>query len=99
MALHDLALVLTVLSLGIWLAALGIGLVVCRHALLPVTRMASAARALNVDDAWERLPAPGTADQLGDLSVSFNCLLDRLQESHEHKNALREMRPIKCALP
>ena len=77
--------VLAVLSVAIWLAALVATKAVCRRALLPVTHMASAARAMSADDLSQRLPPPATRDELQDLSGAFNNLLDRLQESFERQ--------------
>ena len=102
-SLKALALVLTFLTLGIWLASLGIGRLICRRALLPVTRMAGAARAMNVEDLQARLPAPCTGDELEDLSLAFNNLLDRLQESYERQkrftgDASHQLRTLLAAI-
>jgi heavy metal sensor kinase len=83
--LHQLASVLIGLSLGIWLVALFIGRIVCRRALLPVSRMAVAARDMDGMDLERRLPTLATGDELDDLSRAFNGLLDRLQESCERQ--------------
>jgi heavy metal sensor kinase len=79
--LRQLAGVLLGLSLLIWLLALFGGRLVCRRALLPVTRMAVAAREMNVDDLGSRLPAAATGDELEELSRAFNHLLERLEEA------------------
>jgi signal transduction histidine kinase len=73
------------LSVGIWLLALVVSRRVCRRALRPVTEMAVAARGMGADDFDERLPSAATADELEDLSRSFNNLLDRLQESFQRQ--------------
>jgi signal transduction histidine kinase len=83
--LYRLALVLAGLSGGILLAALGAGYVICRRALAPVTRMATAARNMGAADFGERLPVAPINDELADLGRSFNGLLDRLQESFERQ--------------
>jgi heavy metal sensor kinase len=83
--LRQLAVVLVGLSAGVWLVAMVVGRWVCRRALLPVTRMAVAAREMEVSDLNGRLPAVATGDQLADLGQSFNSLLDRLQESFERQ--------------
>ena len=83
--LRQLAAVLIGLSAGVWLLALVVGRWVCGRALLPVTRMAAAAREMEVSNLDGRLPAATTGDQLADLSQSFNSLLDRLQESFERQ--------------
>jgi signal transduction histidine kinase len=69
----------------IWLLALFVGRLVCRRALLPVIRMADAARTMNVDEITRRLPTPPTGDELEELSRAFNNLLDRLQESFQRQ--------------
>ncbi len=73
------------LALGVWCVALVAGRAVCRRALLPVSRMAASARAMNAADLRERLPAVATGDELDDLGRAFNGLLDRLQESFERQ--------------
>ena len=83
--LRSLAGVLVGLSLGVWLLAFFVGRVVCRRALLPVTRMAVAVRDMDADDLARRLPAASTGDEVADLSQAFNLLLDRLQESFERQ--------------
>ncbi len=84
-ALWTLALVLTGLSLIVWLAALATGRWVCRRALAPLTQMAAAARAMNAAELSDRLPSPGTRDEVDHLSQSFNGLLDRVEESFERQ--------------
>jgi signal transduction histidine kinase len=79
------AVVLCGLSSSVWLLALFTGRLVCRRALLPVTRMAWAAGAMGPDDLTRRLPAVATGDELEDLSRAFNNLLDRLQESFQRQ--------------
>ncbi len=83
--LRNLAVALVGLSLAVWVpAALG-GRLLCRRALLPVTRMAAAARGINAAALEQRLPAAATGDELADLSRAFNDLLGRLQESFERQ--------------
>ena len=65
--------------------ALVAGWAVCRRALAPVTRMAEAACAMGGAHLDGRLPAAGSGDELADLSVAFNGLLDRLQESFDRQ--------------
>jgi signal transduction histidine kinase len=84
-ALNRLAMTLGALSLGIWLAALFVGRLVCRRALAPVTQLAAAVREMPVEDLGNRLPAPHTGDELEALSTAFNSLMDRLQESFERQ--------------
>src|SRR5207248_10102086 len=61
------------------------GRALCRRALAPVTRMAGAARIMSAADLDQRLPAPGSRDELEDLRRAFNGLLGRLQEAFERQ--------------
>jgi HAMP domain-containing protein len=83
--LRLLAATLAGLSVAIWLAAMLAGRVVCRRALLPVTRMAETAREMDANNLEQRLPALATKDELEDLSRAFNSLLDRLRDSFERQ--------------
>jgi heavy metal sensor kinase len=83
--LRTLAASLAGLSVAIVLLALVSGRAVCRRALAPVTRMATAARGMGAADFTERLPVAPINDELADLGQSFNGLLDRLHESFERQ--------------
>jgi two-component system OmpR family sensor kinase len=83
--LRTLLLLLSGLSLGAWLTAALIGRWLCRRALAPVTRMASAARAMRAADRDQRLPVAASGDELQELGQAFNDLLTRLQESYERQ--------------
>ncbi len=83
--LRNLAMALVGLSAAIWILALVSVRRLGRSALRPVTMMAEAARAIGGHDLDERLPAPGTGDELDELGRSFNDLLDRLHESYERQ--------------
>lgn len=82
--LRTLAGTLAGISLIVWLLACFAGRALCRRALLPVARMAAAARAMGADPA-QRLPGAASADELADLGRAFNGLLERLQESFERQ--------------
>jgi heavy metal sensor kinase len=83
--LRNLALALSSLSLAVWILAAAGGYLVCRRALWPVSRMATAARAINAAALDQRLPTLQTGDELADLGRAFNDLLSRLQESFERQ--------------
>jgi heavy metal sensor kinase len=83
--LRSLAAALVGLSLAVWMVAAFAGRAVCRRGLLPVSRMAAAARTMTPEDLAARLPAAGSGDELDDLGRAFNGLLDRLQESFERQ--------------
>ena len=73
-----LALVV-VAATGWWVAGL---------ALRPVTAVADKARDISVDRLDERVPVPGTADEVGHLAETFNAMLDRLEAGVEAQRRL-----------
>jgi heavy metal sensor kinase len=83
--LRELALVLTILSTSIWLAAMIAGRAVCRRALRPVTLMADTAQDMNAVALDQRLPPSHSGDELEYLARAFNGLLDRIQETFERQ--------------
>jgi signal transduction histidine kinase len=83
--LRNLGMVLAGLSLGVGLAALVCANRISRRALRPVSAMAEAARAVEAIELHQRLPVFRTGDELEELGMSFNALLDRLQESLERQ--------------
>jgi heavy metal sensor kinase len=84
-ALRNLALALAALSTGTWLLAAGLGRRLCRRALAPLTRMSASARQMTAADLGQRLPDPGTGDELEDLGRAFNDLLARVHEAFERQ--------------
>jgi two-component system, OmpR family, sensor kinase len=84
--LSSLGLTLAVLAGVVWLTAAAAGRWLCMRALTPVSRMARAATAMTAADLGQRLPAPGTGDELDDLGRAFNDLLDRLNEAFVRLN-------------
>ena len=87
-ALRNVALVLVALSIVFWLLAALVGWRLCKRALLPVTRMAKAAGSMSMAHGDQRLPMPGTGDELDLLAGSFNGLLDRLHQEFETAKAI-----------
>jgi heavy metal sensor kinase len=83
--LTSLALALGGLSAALLLLAALLARRLCRRALLPVTRMAGAARSMSATDLGARLPAAGTGDELEDLGRAFNELLGRVEEAFERQ--------------
>jgi heavy metal sensor kinase len=79
--LRVLGLTLAAISLSLWCSAALAGRWLCRRALAPLNRMASAANAISPADLTARLPSTGTHDELDDLRSAFNDLLARMQES------------------
>jgi two-component system, OmpR family, sensor kinase len=64
---------------GYWLA---------RKALRPVDRMTSNARAIGIDRLHERITVPRSADEIGQLAVTLNAMLDRLEHGVKQKRRL-----------
>jgi heavy metal sensor kinase len=62
---------------GWWLA---------RSALLPVRRMTSEAREIGIDRLHERVAVPRVADEIGELAVTFNAMLERLERGVEDQH-------------
>jgi heavy metal sensor kinase len=84
-ALRTVALGLVGLSIVIWVLAAVVGWWLCKRALLPVARMAKAAGSISMAHGGQRLPKPGTGDELDLLAGSFNGLLDRLHQEFERQ--------------
>jgi two-component system OmpR family sensor kinase len=83
--LRNLALTLIGLTAGVWGLTALVGRRLCRRALAPLTRMATAARELGADDPSVRLPVAPTGDELEDLAHAFNGLLGRRHEALERQ--------------
>lgn len=66
--------------IALLLATLG-GYLLARTALAPVDAMSGRVRAIEAGTLAERLPDPGTRDELGRLARTFNGLLDRLERT------------------
>jgi heavy metal sensor kinase len=101
--LRSLALALAGLSLFLLLSVATLGRWLSRRALSPLTRMAGAARDMAAADLSQRLPDPGTSDELAALHGAFNGLLDRVQEAFERQrqftgNASHQLRTPLTAL-
>jgi two-component system, OmpR family, sensor kinase len=83
--LGHLALALAGVSSALWLLCAALGRRLSRRALVPVVRMAAAARELAATDQAGGLPSPGTGDELEDLGRAFNELLARRHEALERQ--------------
>ncbi len=84
--LSKLGLALFAISLVLWLVALLFGRGLVHRALRPLAEMAASARDFRAHDLGERLPTPGTGDELQELGHAFNALLGRLEESFERQS-------------
>ncbi len=83
--LRGLGLALSALSAALWGLAAAIGRWIGRRALAPLEKMAEAARGMPWLEGADRLPNPGTRDELEDFAKSFNGLLERLQIALERQ--------------
>jgi signal transduction histidine kinase len=87
-SLHRLALLLAIALPGALLLASLVGYLVAGAALRPVERMRARAAAIGDSDRHERLPAPGTRDELDRLATTLNDLLDRMQLALERERRI-----------
>lgn len=66
------------------LIALGGGLWLTRRALSPVTRLTAAIKNVHTRNLGEKIPSPGTGDELDGLTEVFNEMTTRLHDSFQH---------------
>ncbi|HSB78331.1 MAG TPA: ATP-binding protein [Candidatus Methylomirabilis sp.] len=84
-------------SAAILLAVTLIGSVLAKGALRPIDRIVAKARRIGESNLRERLPHPGTPDEVGRLVATLNEMLDRIERSFESQrrftaDASHEMR-------
>jgi len=87
-SLHRLAALLGLTLPGALLLASLAGYQVARGALAPVERMRTRAASIGHGDLSQRLPAPGTRDELDRLAETLNDLLDRLGSALERERRI-----------
>ena len=75
---------LGIIPIALLFAALG-GYFLARKSLAPVASMASKARTIGAANLHDRLGVSNQRDELGQLAISFNELLDRLEASFERQ--------------
>lgn len=75
---------LLVIPIALLLAGFG-GYFLARKSLSPVAAMASKARTIGAANLHDRLGVSNPRDELGQLAISFNELLDRLEDSFERQ--------------
>jgi two-component system sensor histidine kinase MprB len=86
--LRDLALILAAVSLGGVALGAGLGLLVSRAALTPVTRLSEAAREVAETRDLSRRIDPADDGELGGLARSFNTMLNALESSVDAQRQL-----------
>lgn len=62
----------------------GGGYLILRRALVPVKKVVAAARKINAENLSQRIDAKNRQDEIGELVVTFNDMLDRLERSIAH---------------
>jgi heavy metal sensor kinase len=73
-----------VIPLAVLLAAVG-GYFLARRSFSPVVAMSNQAERIGAKNMQDRLVVRNMKDELGQLALSFNRLLDRLDESFQHQ--------------
>ena len=71
-----------VLPITLILIALG-GSWLSRKALRPVEEITAAAERITAEQSGQRLPVPGTTDEIGHLTDVLNAMIGRIQQSYE----------------
>lgn len=62
-----------------------IGGFLARRALRPIDRMVGLARRIGASNLRQRLPDPGSRDEVGRLAATLNEMLDRIERAFEHQ--------------
>lgn len=104
--LRALRLALLIAVPTVVLAALGGGFILANHVVAPVSDLAAEARQITADDLSRRLPVGDPEDEFGQLAVTFNSVLARLEDafdrlrrftsdaSHELRTPLTALRSV-----
>lgn len=91
-SLQFLASSFTIASLLTILAAFGIGWVFSGITLRPIQRLTQTARAIGEErDFTRRVSHPGPQDEVGQLAVTLNAMLSRLQDAYQQTAHSLEM--------
>jgi heavy metal sensor kinase len=75
---------LSIIPIALLLASIG-GYFLARKSLAPVVAMAAQARSMGAQNLQDRLAVPNRRDEMGQLALSFNQLLERLEETFERQ--------------
>lgn len=82
---HFVATLMLVDFIGIFCAFL-IGQYISRRMLRPVAAIRSAAERISIEDLSQRIPAEGPADEMMELTVTFNSMIERLETAFQRQN-------------
>lgn len=74
-------LLLVTTSAAVLTAVVVTGGLVARSALRPIDRIVAMARGIGESNLSQRLPHPGTEDEIGRLTITLNEMLDRIERS------------------
>lgn len=96
-ARNQLLTVLVVAGPLVLVAVIGSAWVLTGAALAPVRRLTRRAATISAADPGERLPEPGTDDEIAELAATLNRMLDRITQAVQHErsfidNASHELR-------
>jgi two-component system OmpR family sensor kinase len=72
-----------VVALAILAAVIGTGALLARRALRPIDEIVTRARRIGDSSLRERLPHPGSQDEIGRLVATLNDMLERIERSFE----------------
>ncbi|MFT3737133.1 MAG: HAMP domain-containing sensor histidine kinase [Breznakibacter sp.] len=104
---YDMFHILTFKLMAIWLLTIVIlfviGYFMARSVLRPVSRIVDEVESISVSNLRKRLAVNNARDEIGELTVTFNHMLDRLEESFESQkmfvsNVSHELRTPMAAL-
>jgi len=87
-ALHRLAAILAITLPGALVIASLAGYLVTGAALRPVEAMRARAEEIGAGEVGQRLPEPGTRDELDRLATTLNDLLGRREQALEHERRI-----------
>jgi two-component system OmpR family sensor kinase len=72
-------------SVAVLCAVVLVGVLLARGALRPIDRVVRKARRIGESNLRERLPDPGTPDEMGRLVATLNEMLDRIERGFENQ--------------
>jgi signal transduction histidine kinase len=99
-ALEEVLFIISVIGLSV---LCGVGWLLSRSALKPVSEIVDEAESITAVELKRRLPVNNENDELGELSIAFNSMLDRLEKAFESQkmfvsNVSHELRTPMAAL-
>ncbi len=80
-SLNTLALTLVVVYAGVFILMVAGGFILAGQAMNPIALISKQLKKISAENLKERVPNPKTGDELEELSLTFNGLLDHLNEA------------------